>query len=59
MVIFWVATTWLGAGISCGSRVLRREPVRQGIFIDVLFWGAHLCGGRQHARGTVDPTWAS
>ncbi|WP_205757687.1 nitric-oxide reductase large subunit [Macrococcus sp. DPC7161] len=37
LVIFWVATTWLAAGIYIVPRVLGREPKHQGKLVDLLF----------------------
>lgn len=38
LVIFWVATSWLATGIYVVPRVLGREPKRQGLLVDLLFW---------------------
>lgn len=43
LVIFWVATAWLAAGIYLVPRVLRREPKHQGKLVDLLFWGLIIC----------------
>ncbi|MEM0513387.1 nitric-oxide reductase large subunit [Limosilactobacillus fermentum] len=63
LVIFWVATTWLGAGIYIVPRVLRREPVRQGILVDVLFWalifvvGGSMLGEWLTDLGVLNKNW--
>ncbi|WP_137597025.1 nitric-oxide reductase large subunit [Paucilactobacillus kaifaensis] len=38
LAIFWIATSWLGAGVYLTPRVLGREPKHQGVLVDILFW---------------------
>lgn len=38
LAIFWIATAWLGMGIFMAPLVGGREPKRQGLLVDVLFW---------------------
>ncbi|WP_283680299.1 cbb3-type cytochrome c oxidase subunit I [Lentilactobacillus sp. Marseille-Q4993] len=54
LVIFWVATTWLATGIYIVPRVLRREPKRQGLLVDLLFVGLIICIG-----GSMLGEWGS
>lgn len=54
LVIFWVATTWLATGIYIVPRVLRREPKRQGLLVDLLFWALIIV-----VVGSMLGEWAS
>lgn len=38
LVILWVATAWLGMGIYVAPLVGGKEPRRQGLLVDILFW---------------------
>ncbi|GAB6934742.1 MAG: nitric-oxide reductase large subunit [Bacillota bacterium] len=38
LAIFWIATAWLGMGIYVAPVVGGREPKRQGLLVDILFW---------------------
>ncbi|MDP4084885.1 MAG: nitric-oxide reductase large subunit [Bacillota bacterium] len=38
LAIFWIATSWLGLGIYVAPLVGGREPKRQGLLVDLLFW---------------------
>jgi nitric oxide reductase subunit B len=38
LAIFWIATAWLGLGIYVAPLVGGREPKRQGLLVDILFW---------------------
>ncbi|MBB6446082.1 nitric-oxide reductase large subunit [Bacillus benzoevorans] len=38
LAIFWIATAWLGMGIFVAPLVGGREPKRQGLLVDILFW---------------------
>ncbi|SMO60982.1 nitric-oxide reductase large subunit [Melghirimyces algeriensis] len=38
LAIFWIATAWLGMGIYVAPLVSGREPRRQGLLVDILFW---------------------
>src|SRR5699024_493545 len=38
LVIFWVATAWLATGIYITPRIIGREPKRQGLLVDILFY---------------------
>ncbi|WP_334077884.1 nitric-oxide reductase large subunit [Paenibacillus sanfengchensis] len=38
LVILWVATAWLGMGIYVAPLVGGKEPKRQGLLVDILFW---------------------
>lgn len=46
LAIFWIATAWLGMGIYVAPLVGGREPKRQGLLVDILFWAlVVLVGG--------------
>lgn len=38
LAIFWIATAWLGLGIYVAPLVGGKEPKRQGLLVDILFW---------------------
>lgn len=63
LVIFWIATTWLATGIYIVPRVLRREPKRQGVLVDILFWaliavvGGSMLGEWASALGLLNKNW--
>ncbi len=38
LAIFWIATAWLGMGIYVAPLVGGKEPKKQGLLVDVLFW---------------------
>jgi nitric oxide reductase subunit B len=38
LAIFWIATAWLGLGIYVSPLVGGKEPKRQGLLVDILFW---------------------
>ncbi|AOZ94694.1 nitric-oxide reductase large subunit [Paenibacillus crassostreae] len=38
LAIFWIATAWLGVGIYITPIAGGREPKRQGLLVDILFW---------------------
>ncbi|TQS75822.1 nitric-oxide reductase large subunit [Ornithinibacillus gellani] len=38
LAIFWIATAWLGLGIYIAPIIGGREPKKQGLFVDILFW---------------------
>ena len=38
LAVLWIATAWLGMGIYIAPRVGGREPKRQGLLVDILFW---------------------
>lgn len=46
LAIFWIATAWLGMGIYVSPLVGGKEPKRQGLLVDILFWAlVVLVGG--------------
>ncbi len=46
LAIFWIATAWLGMGIYVAPLVGGKEPKRQGLLVDILFWAlVVLVGG--------------
>lgn len=63
LVIFWVATTWLAAGIYIVPKVLGNEPKKQGVLVDILFWAliivvmGSMIGEWSHILGWVDSHW--
>lgn len=63
LVIFWIATSWLAAGIYIVPRVLGREPKRQGILVDTLFWalivvvGGSMLGEWGDILGFIKKQW--
>ncbi|HEX7057711.1 MAG TPA: nitric-oxide reductase large subunit [Bacilli bacterium] len=38
LAIFWIATAWLAMGIYIAPIVGGKEPKRQGLLVDILFW---------------------
>lgn len=38
LAVFWIATAWLGLGIFVAPLVGGKEPKRQGLLVDLLFW---------------------
>lgn len=38
LAILWIATAWLGMGIYVAPLVGGKEPKRQGLLVDILFW---------------------
>lgn len=38
LAIFWIATAWLGMGIYVAPMVGGKEPKKQGLLVDILFW---------------------
>jgi nitric oxide reductase subunit B len=38
LAIFWIATAWLGMGIYIAPIVGGKEPKKQGLLVDILFW---------------------
>ncbi|HHQ5198258.1 TPA: nitric-oxide reductase large subunit [Staphylococcus aureus] len=63
LVIFWVATTWLAAGIYTVPKVLGNEPKKQGVLVDILFWAliivvmGSMIGEWSHILGWIDSHW--
>lgn len=63
LVIFWVATTWLAAGIYIVPKVLGNEPKKQGELVDILFWAliivvmGSMIGEWSHILGWIDSHW--
>ncbi len=63
LVIFWVATTWLAAGIYIVPKVLGNEPKKQGVLVDILFWAliivvmGSMIGEWSHILGWIDSHW--
>ncbi|HCV9307554.1 TPA: cbb3-type cytochrome c oxidase subunit I [Staphylococcus aureus] len=63
LVIFWVATTWLAAGIYIVPKVLDNEPKKQGVLVDILFWAliivvmGSMIGEWSHILGWIDSHW--
>lgn len=63
LVIFWVATTWLAAGIYIVPKVLGKEPKKQGVLVDILFWAliivvmGSMIGEWGHILGWIDSHW--
>lgn len=63
LVIFWVATTWLAAGIYIVPKVLSNEPKKQGVLVDILFWAliivvmGSMIGEWSHILGWIDSHW--
>ncbi|HHR7705548.1 TPA: nitric-oxide reductase large subunit [Staphylococcus aureus] len=63
LVVFWVATTWLAAGIYIVPKVLGNEPKKQGVLVDILFWAliivvmGSMIGEWSHILGWIDSHW--
>lgn len=63
LVIFWVATTWLAAGIYIVPKLLGNEPKKQGVLVDILFWAliivvmGSMIGEWSHILGWIDSHW--
>ncbi len=46
LAIFWIATSWLAMGIYIAPLVGGKEPKKQGLLVDILFWAlVVLVGG--------------
>jgi len=46
LAIFWIATAWLAMGIYVAPQVSGKEPKKQGLLVDILFWAlVVLVGG--------------
>ncbi|MFC1285155.1 nitric-oxide reductase large subunit [Bacillus paralicheniformis] len=63
LAIFWIATSWLGMGIYAAPLVGGREPKRQGLLVDILFWalivlvGGSMAGEWLGAKGLLGNNW--
>ncbi|MGG4245115.1 nitric-oxide reductase large subunit [Bacillus licheniformis] len=63
LAIFWIATSWLGMGIYAAPLVGGREPKRQGLLVDILFWalivlvGGSMVGEWLGAKGFLGNNW--
>lgn len=45
LAIFWIATSWLAMGIYIAPLVSGREPKKQGLLVDILFWALIIVVG--------------
>ncbi|GAB7388149.1 nitric-oxide reductase large subunit [Bacillaceae bacterium] len=63
LAIFWIATAWLGMGIFVAPLVGGREPRKQGLLVDLLFWalvvlvGGSMLGEWLGANGYLGNWW--
>ncbi|ASB89078.1 nitric-oxide reductase large subunit [Bacillus sonorensis] len=63
LAIFWIATAWLGMGIFVAPLVGGREPKKQGLLVDILFWaliflvGGSVVGEWLGAKGYLGNNW--
>ncbi|CAH0345784.1 nitric-oxide reductase large subunit [Bacillus sp. CECT 9360] len=63
LAIFWIATAWLGMGIYVAPLVGGREPKRQGLLVDILFWalvvlvGGSMLGQWLGVNGYLGNNW--
>lgn len=63
LAIFWIATAWLGMGIYVAPLVGGKEPRRQGLLVDVLFWalvvlvGGSMVGEWLGVNGYLGNAW--
>uniref|UniRef100_A0A7C4AGB6 Nitric-oxide reductase large subunit n=1 Tax=Fundidesulfovibrio putealis TaxID=270496 RepID=A0A7C4AGB6_9BACT len=63
LAVFWIATAWLGMTLFVSPRVGGREPVAQGILVDVLFAAVifvavgSLAGEALGIRGMLKDGW--
>ncbi|MDQ0215491.1 nitric oxide reductase subunit B [Oikeobacillus pervagus] len=63
LAIFWIATSWLGMGIFIAPLVGGKEPKKQGLLVDILFWalvflvGGSLVGQWLGANGYLGNMW--
>ncbi|MDA7027939.1 nitric-oxide reductase large subunit [Bacillus sp. CLL-7-23] len=63
LAIFWIATSWLGMGIFMAPLVGGREPKKQGLLVDILFWaliflvGGSIIGQWLGAKGWLGNNW--
>ncbi|SDY03658.1 nitric oxide reductase subunit B [Evansella caseinilytica] len=63
LAIFWIATSWLAMGIYIAPVVGGREPKRQGLLVNILFWalvflvGGSLIGQWLGAQGKLGNLW--
>ena len=63
LAVFWIATAWLGMTLFVAPRVGGREPVAQGLLVDVLFAAVifvavgSLTGEALGIRGMLKENW--
>lgn len=63
LAVLWIATAWLGMGIFVAPLVGGREPKRQGLLVDLLFWalvvlvGGSMIGEWLGANGYLGNNW--
>lgn len=63
LVIFWIATAWLATGIYITPRIIGREPKRQGLLVDILFYalivvvGGSMLGEWGSTLGIINDKW--
>lgn len=38
LAVFWIATAWLAMGLYAAPAIAGKEPKRQGLLVDILFW---------------------
>lgn len=63
LAVFWIATAWLGMTLFVSPRVGGKEPVMQGLLVDVLFIAVlivavgSLVGEVMGIRGLLPETW--
>lgn len=63
LAILWIATAWLGMGIYIAPLVGGREPKRQGLLVNILFWAlvflvvGSMAGQWLGANGYLGNNW--
>ncbi|MAT40064.1 MAG: nitric-oxide reductase large subunit [Ectothiorhodospiraceae bacterium] len=63
LAIFWIATAWIAMGIFVTPLISGREPKKQKLLVDMLFWAlvvlvaGSLTGEYLGVRGTFGENW--
>lgn len=63
LAVFWIATAWLAMGLYAAPAIAGKEPKRQGLLIDLLFWalvvvvGGSLIGQWLGVKGYLGNLW--
>ena len=63
LAVFWIATSWIGTTLFIAPRVGGKEPVMQGLLVDVLFAAViivavgSLVGEVMGIKGMIDDGW--
>ncbi|MCF6092440.1 nitric-oxide reductase large subunit [Microaerobacter geothermalis] len=63
LAIFWIATAWLGMGVYVAPIIGGKEPKKQGLLVNILFWalivlvGGSVIGEWLGAKGYLGNLW--